>query len=131
MALEAKVFGPTLPFWTDTDFNNGLPLRGVNVGSYGQLITVTFTSSGVAQDISTFTGTKTMVAHSPSGRKEITATLAFVTASDGTLSFSWATGNINRSGVWTCQMELIGGGSDQLYSDPFAMEVHDRFVDAS
>ena len=128
MALEAKVFGPTLPVWTDTDYNKGKPLRGVNVGSYGQLITVTFTSSGVAQDITAYSGTKTMVANSPSGRRQVTATLTFVVATDGTLSFNWASGDINRDGMWTVQIELLDASANRWISDPFGMEVHDRFV---
>lgn len=130
MALEASVFGPTLPVWTDVDQKRGLPLRGVNVGSYGQLITVTFTSSGVAQDIAAYTGTKTIVAHSPSGRRQITASLTFVTATDGTLSFTWASGDINREGIWKVQIELLVGATERWVSDPFNMEVHDRFVAA-
>ncbi len=128
MGLEAKMFGPSTPVWTDTDYNKGKPLRGVNVGSYGQLITVTFTSSGVAQDISTYSGTKTFVAHSPRGGSEVTATLSFVLGSDGTMSFSWATGDIDRDGMWTVQMEILGAAGERWISDPFGMEVHDRFV---
>ena len=128
MALEASVFGPTSPSWTVDDAHRGLPLRGVNVGGYGQIITVTFISSGVAQDIAAYTGTKTIVAHSPSGRKQATASLTFATASDGTLTFNWANGDINRDGLWTVQIELLVGGTERWISDPFGMEVHDRFV---
>ena len=85
------------------------PVLGVVVGSYGQGITITIVNEdGVAQDVSGYT-TITIVGLSPDERTTKTATADYATANNGTdgkISFSWADGDIKRSGTWKIQAEF-------------------------
>ena len=87
--------------------NIGL-VRGVSVGSWGQTIIVTLQDlSGVVQNVSTYTGTKSAVAISPDGAKRVSATVSFSTdGSDGLVQWTWASGDIDRPGNWTLQISL-------------------------
>lgn len=83
------------------------PIRGVMTGSYGQTITLTVVDEdGIVQDVSGYT-TITIVARSPDGRTSATANGSYVTdGSDGQVSFSFTSGQIDRSGPWNLQMEF-------------------------
>lgn len=89
-------------------------IRGVAVGSYGQTILVTLKDfDGSAQNVSAYEeGTKTAIASSPDGRKVATASISFNTdGSDGVIEWSWADGDIDRSGDWEVQIVLDSGSS--------------------
>jgi hypothetical protein len=83
-------------------------IRGVAVGSYGQVITATIENlDGVAQDISAFTGTKLAIARSPDREVVVKATASFVsTGTNGQLEFEWGASDIDRPGDWLIQMVL-------------------------
>jgi hypothetical protein len=88
------------------------PIKGIMVGSYGQGITITVVNEdGVAQDISGYTEW-TIVGLPPDGRGAKTATAAYSGngGTDGVLTFSWASGDIDRSGTWKVQAELSKSG---------------------
>lgn len=82
-------------------------IRGVAVGSYGNNILITLKDlDGNAQDVSAYTGTKTAIGKSPSG-KSATATVTFnSTGSDGVVKWSWASGDIDEQGDWEVQIVL-------------------------
>ena len=89
-------------------------IRGVAVGSFGQNILVTLRDlDGVAQDVSSFTGTRTAIAQRPGGRSPlVTATVSFNSDGiDGVVSFNWATGDIDESGEWEIQITLNKGAA--------------------
>ena len=84
------------------------PILGVMVGSYGQTITLTVVDDdGIVQDVSGYTNI-IIVAQSPDGRANSTATGSYGTnlGTDGEISFSWADGDIDRSGTWIIQVEF-------------------------
>ena len=83
------------------------PLRGVQVGSYGQACQITCVDrKGAAQDVSGYTGIKVR-AMAPDSRTAVTATGSYVTdGTDGKVSFSWADGDIDREGNWSIQIEF-------------------------
>ena len=102
-------------------------LRGIHVGSFGTTITITLVSSGVAQNLATYTGTHVARARSPRGHKYVSATVTTATATDGTVTFSWANGDIDRGGLWMLQVEMGGAAdADLLGSDPIPMPVGPR-----
>lgn len=82
-------------------------IRGVAVGSYGNTLLITLKDlDGNVQDVSSYTGTKTAIAHSPAGRTK-TATVSFNSdGSDGVVSWSWASGDIDVPGDWKVQIVL-------------------------
>ena len=88
-------------------------IRGVAVGSYGQVILITLRDlDGIAQDVSSFTGTRTAIGKPPGGRKIATATVSFnADGTDGVVSFSWASGDIDESGEWELQITLNAGSA--------------------
>lgn len=89
-------------------------IRGVAVGSFGQTILVTLRDlDGIAQDVSSFTSTRTAIAKRPSGRGSlVTATVSFNSdGTDGIVSFSWTSGDIDESGEWEIQITLNSGSS--------------------
>ena len=83
-------------------------VRGVAVGSYGQTILVTLKDlDGAAQDVSAYTGTKTAIATSPDKTKVATATITFnASGTDGVITWTWASGDIDRPGNWELQIVL-------------------------
>jgi hypothetical protein len=88
------------------------PIRGVMVGSYGQAITLTVVDDeGTVQDVSGYT-TITVVTRSPYDLKTLTSTGAYATGNlgtDGAITYSYASGDIDRSGKWKVQVEFITG----------------------
>jgi hypothetical protein len=85
-------------------------IKGINVGSYGQVIAVTCVDAdGVVQDVSGYT-TMNAVAVSPDGRKTVVATVTYTSSpGDGTtglVQWSFANGDIDRPGIWTVQLEF-------------------------
>lgn len=82
-------------------------LRGVMVGSKGQLCQLTCVDrKGAAQDVSGFT-TIRVVAMPPDSRVAVAAAGTYVTdGSDGKVQFSWAAGDIDREGTWSLQIEF-------------------------
>ena len=99
------------------------PILGVMAGSYGQTITLTVVDEdGTVQDVSGYT-TITIVGQSPDGRKTATANGSYVSdGSDGQVSFTWASGDIDRSGTWILQMEFTTA-SEVFKSQPTEMVV--------
>ena len=87
------------------------PLRGVMVGSYGQLCQLTCVDrKGAAQDVSGFTSIR-VIAMPPDSRQSMYATGAYVTdGSDGKVQFSWVDGDIDREGNWSLQIEFAKTG---------------------
>ena len=102
-------------------------LRGLHVGDFGSTITITLVSSGVAQNLSTYSGTHVARAKSPRGHKYISATVTVSSATAGQVTFSWVATDLDREGLWMLQIEL-GGASDAdlLVSDPIPMPVGPR-----
>jgi len=83
-------------------------VRGVAVGSYGQTIVITLRDlNGVVQDISAYASTLTAIGKPPGGKKIATATVTWNSdGTDGIVSFSWASGDIDESGEWELQITL-------------------------
>lgn len=103
-------------------------LLGVKVFEYGNTITLTMVnSSGVAVDISTYTTAKTVTLQSPDHTKIVTCTGSFSgnNGTDGVITFSPASGDIDREGDWTGQVELESG-SARAMSDVFTISVERR-----
>jgi hypothetical protein len=100
-------------------------LKGVVVGEFGKQIVLTCKDrSGTAQNVSAYTGTKTVSFRSPKSNKEVTATLSFVTdGSDGKVSFAFASGDLTESGDWYGTVELKISTTTVARSDQFVMEV--------
>ena len=98
---------------------------GAVVGEFGKTISLTCKDrSGTIQDISAYTGTKTVVARSPS-MKVVTATASFYsTGTDGKVTFSFTSTDIDEAGEWEGQLELrIGSATTLAKSYPFVMKV--------
>ena len=88
-------------------------IRGVAVGSYGQTLLITLKDlDGNVQNVSAFTGTKSAIGVSPNKRKTVTATISFNSdGTDGLVSWTWASGNIDSPGDWEVQLVLNSGAS--------------------
>ena len=88
-------------------------IRGVAVGSYGQSILITLKDlDGNVQNVSGFTGTKTAIGIAPNKRKTVTATITFNSdGSDGVITWTWASGDIDTPGDWEVQITLNSGSS--------------------
>jgi hypothetical protein len=88
------------------------PVRGVMVGSYGQAITLTVVDDeGTVQDVSGYT-TITIITRSPHDLKTLTSTGSYATGSlgtDGAITYTYASGDIDRSGKWKVQVEFATG----------------------
>jgi len=99
-----------------TQGNIGI-IRGVAVGSYGQTILITLKDlSGAVQDVSAYTGTRTVRALSPDGIRTVTASISFNSnGSDGKIQWTWATGDIDRPGDWQVQV-ILNSGSARIKS---------------
>jgi hypothetical protein len=99
-------------------------VKGVVCGEFGKTITLTCKDEdGAVQDISAYTGTKTVVARSPS-QKVVTATASFYgTGTDGKVTFSFASGDIDELGEWDGQLELLIGTTAKAKSYPFIIKV--------
>ena len=102
-------------------------LRGIHVGDFGNTITITLVDDGVAQNLSTYTGTHLARARSPGGHKYISSTVTVSSATAGEVTFSWSSGEVDRSGLWMLQIELGGAANaDLLISNPIPMPVGPR-----
>ena len=88
-------------------------IRAVAVGSFGQTFLITLTDEdGVIQDVSAFSGTKTVIALTPDKRETKTAVVSFNgTGSDGVVTWVWADGDIDRPGDWELQIVLNSGSA--------------------
>lgn len=101
-------------------------VKGVVVGEFGKTLTLTCKDEdGTVQDISAYTGTKTVVARPPSMAKVITATASFYgTGTDGKVTFSFVSTDIDEVGEWDGQLELrIGAATALAKSYPFIIKV--------
>lgn len=100
-------------------------LKGCVKGEFGKTIILTCKDlTGTVQNVSAYTGTKTVYFRSAKGNKEVTATLAFVTdGSDGKVSFAFAEGDLSESGDWVGTVELKIGTTAIARSEQFEMEV--------
>ena len=84
------------------------PLKGINVGSWGQTYILTIVDDdGVAQDVSGYT-TLAIVAMPPSKKGVVTDTGSYTTdGSDGQITGAgFADGEIDEPGNWEIQVEL-------------------------
>lgn len=103
-------------------------LLGVKVGEYGNTITLTLVNdAGTAVDISAFTTAKTVTLESPDHIKKVTCTGSFSgnNGTDGVITFAPASGDIDREGDWTGQVELEAASARAL-SDIFTISVERR-----
>ena len=92
-------------------------ITGIIQGEWGKVITLTLKhpTTGGAQDISSYDGTKTVRLRSPNGSKIVTATATFVaTGTDGKIKFSFAVNDIDRDGTWKGTVELGTTGDTEL-----------------
>jgi hypothetical protein len=87
-------------------------IRGVAVGSFGQTLSITLKDlDGNAQDVSSYSsGTGTAYGRSPDGRRTVNASLTFSDASNGVVTWTWASGDIDRRD-WEVQLVLTNSGS--------------------
>ena len=98
------------------------------VGQYGEVLTLTVVdSTGTAVDISGYDGTKQVLVTSPDGQKTVTWTASFATdGTDGALTITPATGEIDRAGSWKGQIKMANAGATvRAYSKIFTMEVEE------
>ena len=101
-------------------------LEGVVQYEFGETITLTMVdNSGVAVDISAYTGTDEVVFRHKDGQTTVTRTLTLVGGgTTGQVSFTFAAGNITKSGTWRGQVKLRNAGETVItYSKTFTMEV--------
>ena len=84
-------------------------LDGVYVGDFGYTITITLKDEdGTVQNVSTYSTSQTIYLRSPDGSKEVTCTGSFNTdGSDGKIDFAFASGDIDRPGLWKAQVVLF------------------------
>ncbi len=100
-------------------------LKGLVQGEWGKVNSVTLKDfDGVVQDVSGYTGTKTIVVVSPDSKKTITCTASFLTdGSDGICIWSFSSGSpLDRAGLWSGEIEL-NCSSALSKSYPFNIEV--------
>ena len=101
-------------------------LEGVVQYEFGETITLTMVdNSGVAVDISSYTGTDEVTFRHKDGQTVVTRTLSLVGGgTTGQVSFSFAAGNIIKSGEWRGQVKLRNGAETIItYSKTFVMNV--------
>ncbi len=98
------------------------------VGQFGEAITITIVDSdGTAVDISGYDGTKQVLIVSEDGQKNVTWTASFATdGTNGQLSVTPATGELDRAGDWRGQAKLQNSGATIIaYSKVFTMKVEE------
>ena len=108
-------------------------LPGVVVGEYGNTITLTIVDAdNVAVDISSYSTSKIVTLRSPDHLKVVTATGSFSGSggTDGVITFSPATGDIDRAGTWVGQVKLEGA-TKLAFSEVFTIEVEKRISASS
>jgi len=101
------------------------PLKGFVVGSYGQpYILTVINDSGVAQDVSGYTTSITVIAMPPSKKAAVTDTAAYTTdGTDGKITGAgFAEGEIDEPGNWELQIEFFKAG-ELFKTYPAIMEV--------
>ena len=102
-------------------------ITGVVKGQYGNTFTIYVVDDvGAAVDISSYTGTRSVILRSPDGRK--TLTLAGTLVGGGTgggLSFAPASGDLTYAGDWEGQVSLAKTGV-VAYTQPFKFTVAKR-----
>jgi hypothetical protein len=88
-------------------------IRGVAVGSFGQTLSITLKDlDGTAQDLSSYSsGTGTAYGLSPDGRRTVNSSLTFSDAANGVVTWTWASGDIDRPGDWEVQLVFTNAGS--------------------
>ena len=92
-----------------------MSLDGLHIGQYGVTVTITLNDidTDTAADISSYT-TLTVDLKSPSGTVT-TKTASFVTdGSDGQVQFDLESGDLDETGRWKIQVNLISGSSEIL-----------------
>ena len=92
-------------------------ITGVIQGEWGKVITLTLKhpTTGVAQNISSYDGTKTVRVRTPNGSKIVTATASFSTdGTNGQIDFSFTKNSIDRDGTWKGTVELGTSGDSEL-----------------
>ena len=100
-------------------------ITGIIQGEWGTVITLTLKhpTTGAAQDVSSYDGTKTVRVRSPNGSKIVTATATFTSdGTDGKVKFSFAKNNIDRDGTWKGTVEL-GTAADSELAKTYLFEL--------
>ena len=97
-------------------------LTGITVGEFGKTVTITLQdAAGTAVNISSYT-TRTVELVSPSGKK-LSKTAAFQTdGTNGKITFSFASGDVDKDGIWKGQVYLSKTG-EQSKSAIFEVDV--------
>lgn len=100
-------------------------LEGLFVGDFGDAITITLVDDdNVAVDVSAYTGTITVTAISPDELKIVSWTGTFSTdGSDGIITFTPASGDIDREGDWKAQVKLTISTTNVAKSYIFTLSV--------
>jgi len=99
------------------------PIRGVMVGSFGQTITlIVVDEDGVVQDVSGYTDI-TVISRSPYDLKTVTSSGSYTSdGTDGSITYSYVSGDIDRSGDWKVQAEF-STASETFKTRPTTMDV--------
>lgn len=109
-----------------TQYINATPIRGYVQGMFGVAVRQTAKDlSGSVVDLSAYDGTLTIYARHETTGKEISATITFTTdGTDGVYEYSYASGDVDRAGLWIVQAVFINSGvSSKLKTVPQDMEV--------
>lgn len=95
-------------------------LTGIISGEFGKSVKLTLKKDGVAVDISSYT---TITVYIRGETKNLTKVASFVTdGTDGEISFSFDSGELDRSGEWEAQVYLDKTG-ERSKSDIFQIDV--------
>ena len=82
------------------------------------IVTATLTdASGDAIDLSTSTGIKFIMKSPSSSTAKVDSSAAIITATDGTVSYTWTTGDTDTSGSYQAEFE-VNWGSDVYQTYP-------------
>ena len=95
-------------------------LTGIIVGEYGKSITLTLKKDGTAVDISSYT---TNTIEITSSKKKLSKSVSFTTdGTDGKVTFSFDSGELDIDEIWKAQIYLLKTG-ELSKSNIFSIDV--------
>lgn len=103
-------------------------IKGYVRGEFGKTIRLTLKDfDGVAQDVSSYDGTKTAVARHDDTGDEVSASVSFTNSgSDGKVEWTFADGDIDKAGLWEVQIIMEDSGQNKKgITLPSPMDVAD------
>lgn len=102
-------------------------MAGIHVGDIGTELTMTITENGSFVDIS---GAQSKDFHfEKPGGNEIIKSASFVTdGSDGQLQYTVQDGDLDESGLWAIQAEIVDSEGNTFHSDIKTFQVDENII---